>query len=579
MQKSLGISKETFSLVLGRKLTVPLIITKNTLLQPKGSLVFDPIELALFYSDGSGWIEVTDSTTNTQCIVNEAGDTSVCTDTEPPTDSKTIYFTTDAILRAIFNSGGVFIATAGSINPTTVVPGVGECANFQGDVSIVGELILSIPLSESSGGTGQSTYNTGDTIYASGVDVLSKLPIGSTDQVYTVSGGVPSWQDAQIVQTGPEVPNTQANGDDYEFLPVEIDGNSRFIPLTHTNALNSQNDGLNLICMGTNVCGGVSGNARTKLQNLAQPSTVIGENACGNWNAATTQTSIVHIIGEGALQNLGAGQQFNQCIAIGTNAFNGNTFTQSSNNTIGIGNSIYYAYHPASSNICIGHNVCQNKPASNFDVNGTKIGASVQINATQTGGTEQVLVGSGIMSGCTCTFGENNSSIMIGRLVCNTASGSISFQNIFLGDRILQNAAINGRNNTILGGSTLNNLASNLSSFATCIGGGSLGGAGAGLGTDDVVIGGRTFPTNVAPLNINVTCLGAVQTGVPNASEVMIGRACTAAGVTGRLSFGNAMEAIAATATAGAAALPAAPAGFLVIRHNGTVRKLPVYNN
>src|SRR5690606_10001016 len=145
---------------------------------------------------------------------------------------------------------GVFIATAGSVDPTGIVPAAGEAANFQGDVSIIGELILSIPLSESSGGTGQSSYATGDTLYASGVDVLSKRPIGSASQVLTVAGGVPVWQDPQITQTGVEVPNTQANGDDYEFLPVTVDGNARFIPLTSTAALNGQNDNLNLICMG-----------------------------------------------------------------------------------------------------------------------------------------------------------------------------------------------------------------------------------------------------------------------------------------------------------------------------------------
>jgi len=43
------------------------------------------------------------------------------------------------------------------------------------------------------GGTGQSTYTTGDMLYSSSTNVLSKRAIGSAGQVLTVSGGVPKW--------------------------------------------------------------------------------------------------------------------------------------------------------------------------------------------------------------------------------------------------------------------------------------------------------------------------------------------------------------------------------------------------
>ncbi len=43
------------------------------------------------------------------------------------------------------------------------------------------------------GGTGQTTYTTGDTLYASATNVLSKLAIGTTGQVLTVSSGIPAW--------------------------------------------------------------------------------------------------------------------------------------------------------------------------------------------------------------------------------------------------------------------------------------------------------------------------------------------------------------------------------------------------
>jgi len=43
------------------------------------------------------------------------------------------------------------------------------------------------------GGTGQTSYTTGDTLYASASNTLSKLGIGSSGQVLTVAGGVPTW--------------------------------------------------------------------------------------------------------------------------------------------------------------------------------------------------------------------------------------------------------------------------------------------------------------------------------------------------------------------------------------------------
>jgi len=44
------------------------------------------------------------------------------------------------------------------------------------------------------GGTGQTTYATGDLLYASAANTLSKLPLGTSGYVLTISGGLPSWQ-------------------------------------------------------------------------------------------------------------------------------------------------------------------------------------------------------------------------------------------------------------------------------------------------------------------------------------------------------------------------------------------------
>jgi len=44
------------------------------------------------------------------------------------------------------------------------------------------------------GGTGQTGYSAGDTIYADGASSLDRLAIGSAGEVLTVSGGLPAWQ-------------------------------------------------------------------------------------------------------------------------------------------------------------------------------------------------------------------------------------------------------------------------------------------------------------------------------------------------------------------------------------------------
>jgi hypothetical protein len=67
-----------------------------------------------------------------------------------------------------FTSGGALYATSTSALTTGTLP-------------------------TTSGGTGLSSYTTGDIIYASATNTLSKLPIGTTGQVLSIAGGIPSW--------------------------------------------------------------------------------------------------------------------------------------------------------------------------------------------------------------------------------------------------------------------------------------------------------------------------------------------------------------------------------------------------
>lgn len=78
-----------------------------------------------------------------------------------------------------------------ALNALTVAGGTGM--NTSGAAATV-TINLDVPVDETNGGTAQTTYATGDILYASAADTLSKLTIGSAGEVLTVTGGVPTWE-------------------------------------------------------------------------------------------------------------------------------------------------------------------------------------------------------------------------------------------------------------------------------------------------------------------------------------------------------------------------------------------------
>jgi trimeric autotransporter adhesin len=73
-----------------------------------------------------------------------------------------------------------------------------------------GAVTLAGTLGPTSGGTGLSTYTTGDILYASATNTLSKLAAGTNGYILTLAAGVPSWASppSSMVYPGAGIPNS-----------------------------------------------------------------------------------------------------------------------------------------------------------------------------------------------------------------------------------------------------------------------------------------------------------------------------------------------------------------------------------
>jgi hypothetical protein len=96
-----------------------------------------------------------------------------------------------ALGQNVSGSGSIALTTSPVFTtPNLGTPSAGtltSCTGLPLSTGVTGTLGIS------SGGTNITTYTTGDILYTSATNVLSKLPIGTTGQILSVSGGIPSW--------------------------------------------------------------------------------------------------------------------------------------------------------------------------------------------------------------------------------------------------------------------------------------------------------------------------------------------------------------------------------------------------
>jgi len=129
---------------------------------------------------------------------------------------------TATALETARNIGGVSFDGTANID----LPGVNSAGNQNTSGTAAG---LSSTLAVASGGTNITSYTTGDIIYASASGTLAKLGIGSTGQVLTVDGGLPTYAATSSTVTFPTVSS---------ISPSTITNDATSITLTGTNFVN-----------------------------------------------------------------------------------------------------------------------------------------------------------------------------------------------------------------------------------------------------------------------------------------------------------------------------------------------------
>lgn len=112
------------------------------------------------------------------------------------TGNQTITLTGD-----VTGSGATSIATtlAATTNSTlTTLSGLTTAASLATVGTITSGTWSATAIAATKGGTGLTTYTTGDTLYSSATNTLAKLAIGSEGQVQTVANGLPVWATPQF---------------------------------------------------------------------------------------------------------------------------------------------------------------------------------------------------------------------------------------------------------------------------------------------------------------------------------------------------------------------------------------------
>jgi hypothetical protein len=314
--------------------------------------------------------------------------------------------TTGAVTYPIAHgTNGQVLSTTGSGTLTWTAPSSGGVTTISGGTTGLtpatatsGDVTLAGTLTATNGGTGQSTYSTGDILYASATNTVSKLTIGSEGQVLIAgSTGVPYWGSNGLSNLNGVTISTQTFATPSNTTTSDIGWSSNLTTGAHT---------LNIPDAGVSRRGTMGISSQTfrgdktfendisangifigKGTNSRSTNLAIGYNAGDNgknFSTNTTTSAINNIaIGITTLTALTNGTNNN---AIGFNALKSNT-TGGSNNAFGA--NALTANIAGSNNTAIGEGALSSNNGSAAN-NNTAVGWS-SLNANSTGSQNTAL--------------------------------------------------------------------------------------------------------------------------------------------------------------------------------------------
>jgi hypothetical protein len=131
---------------------------------------------SFIYPSTGGLLTSTTAATNGQLLIGSTG--------AAPVKAALTAGTGISVTNA---AGSITLANTGVVSIAGGTTGLTPASATTGVVTLAGVLVAA------NGGTNQSTYATGDILYASAANTLSKLPIGTTGQVLTIAAGIPAW--------------------------------------------------------------------------------------------------------------------------------------------------------------------------------------------------------------------------------------------------------------------------------------------------------------------------------------------------------------------------------------------------
>lgn len=129
--------------------------------------------ISLYYSTTAAAVPVNTNLVNGELAINI-------------TDGKLYYKDNSGVVKLLASNSASTPVTSISFGSTGLTP----------NTSTTGAVTVAGTLSATSGGTSQSTYTTGDMLYASATNTLSKLAAGTNGYLLTMAGGVPTWSAA-----------------------------------------------------------------------------------------------------------------------------------------------------------------------------------------------------------------------------------------------------------------------------------------------------------------------------------------------------------------------------------------------